>query len=339
MRFDWLGKWGMIYFEWPQRQLGLALLALYALLFTLLFVQFTLAYYERRREFKGTWLRRSAWLLLWLALGAVLANVLVLEWPAPGLPREFGRNREAIAFLVYVPIVVAAAQLGSGSAMLVGIVAGWISGAYDSGRLFQVVELGMLGLLSSLLLYQDYKGKLGIFLRQPLVAVPMAGLTTWIVGMLSILAYTESNLSILSAVSITIAILMANLPVVLIQSFVAGAILQTAYALWPRLRAVQKPQRVPPYGRSISMRFLFFFLPGPVRGRRPGLKHCRKPVNRPDRSRGPQRVRRAALFQLDRPVVAQWAGSRRRSTKRRIRKARGQPRTRHQDHALFQPDH
>ena len=264
MRFDWLGKWGMIYFEWPQRQLGLALLALYALLFTLLFVQFTLAYYERRREFKGTWLRRSAWLLLWLALGAVLANVLVLEWPAPGLPREFGRNREAIAFLVYVPIVVAAAQLGSGSAMLVGIVAGWISGAYDSGRLFQVVELGMLGLLSSLLLYQDYKGKLGIFLRQPLVAVPMAGLTTWIVGMLSILAYTESNLSILSAVSITIAILMANLPVVLIQSFVAGAILQTAYALWPRLRAVQKPQRVPPYGRSISMRFLFFFLPASV---------------------------------------------------------------------------
>ena len=178
MRFDWLGTWGMVYFEWPERQLGLVLLALYALLFVLLFVQFVLAYHERRVEFKGTWPRRIAWLALWLILSAALANVLVLHWPAADLPREFGRNRAAIAFLAHVPIVLAAAQLGSGPAMLVGMVAGWVSGAYDSGNLFQIFELGLMGLLSSLLLYQDYKGKLGALLRQPLVAAPMAGLTT-----------------------------------------------------------------------------------------------------------------------------------------------------------------
>jgi PAS domain S-box-containing protein len=264
MRFDWLGEWGMIYFEWPERRLGFVLLALYVLLFAVLFVQLALAYYRRRLDLKGTWPRRIAWLLLWLVIGAVLANVLVLEWPAVDLPREFGQNRDAIAFLAYAPIVLAAAQLGAAPAILVGMVAGWVGGAFGSGRLLQIFEMGILGMLSSVLLFQDYKGKLGAFWRQPLVAVPWAGVTVWMLSALSLLVYTEASLSTLSAVSVTTAIVMVNLPVVLIQSFVAGAILQAAYALWPRLRAVQKPQRVPPYARSISLRFLFFFLPASV---------------------------------------------------------------------------
>ena len=154
MRFQWLGEWGMAYFEWPQRRLGFALLVAYALLFLYLFVRLGLDYHRRHQELRGTWAQRGAWLLVWLILGAALANVLKLEWPANGLPQEFGQNREPIAFLAYVPIVLAAAQLGAGPAILVGVVVGWITGAYGSGRLLQVFELGLLGLLFLELLLQ-----------------------------------------------------------------------------------------------------------------------------------------------------------------------------------------
>jgi hypothetical protein len=33
MRLQWLGEWGMVYFEWPQRVLGYVLLALYGLFY------------------------------------------------------------------------------------------------------------------------------------------------------------------------------------------------------------------------------------------------------------------------------------------------------------------
>lgn len=261
MRFHWLGEWGMVYFEWPQRQLGFVLLALYALLFAILFVRLARDYYRRRQEFKGTWLHKLFWLSVWLVCGVLLANTFKLEWPASNLPQELSQNREWIAFLAYVPVVLAAAQLGAGPAMLVGMASGWVSGAYGSSRLLQVFEVGMFGLLASLLLYQDYKGSLGGFWRQPLVAVPWAGLTTWLLIYLSIYAYTDKDLSILSAVSTSMAVAVANLPVILIQAAIAGGVLQLAYAISRQVRAVHEPTRVPPYARSISLRFLFFFLP------------------------------------------------------------------------------
>jgi PAS domain S-box-containing protein len=261
MRFHWLGEWGMIYFEWPQRQLGFVLLALYTLLFLVLFVRVIGEYYQRRQEFAGTWMSKALWLVAWIVFGVLLTNTLKLEWPAANLPTGFDQNREGIAFLAYVPVVLAAVQLGYGPAILVGMVCGWVTGAYGSGRLLQIFEMGMFGLISTLLLYQDYKGRIGAFWRQPLVAVPWAGATTWLLVYFSIYVYSDKNLSALSAISASLEIAVANLPVVLIQSIIAGGILQAVYALWPEMRAVPEPRRVPPYERSISLRFLFFFLP------------------------------------------------------------------------------
>jgi signal transduction histidine kinase len=261
MRFHWLGEWGMTYFEWPQRQLGFVLLALYTLFFLVLFVRVVREYYQRRQEFAGTWISKALWLIAWIVFSVLLANMLKLEWPAPNLPTGLDQNREQIAFLAYVPIVLAAVQLGYGPAILVGMVSGWVAGAYGSARLLQIFEVGMFGLISTLLLYQDYKGRIGTFWRQPLVAVPWAGATTWLLVYFSIFVYSDRNLSALSTVSASLEIAVANLPVVLIQSIVAGGVLQAVYALWPEMRAVPEPQRVPPYERSISLRFLFVFLP------------------------------------------------------------------------------
>ena len=251
----------MAYFEWPQRPVGFVLLGLYVLLFSALLMRVARDYYRRRQEFSGTWSRKALWLVLWTVLGVLSANVLKLDWPARNLPVGLDQNREMVAFLVYVPTVLAAAQLGAGPAMLVGLVSGWVSGAYGSGRLLQIFEIGAFGLIAVLLLYQDYKGRIGWFWRQPLVAVPWAGATTWLLVSVSIYAYSDRSLSVLSTVSTGLEIAAANLPVLLIQSFIAGGVLQAAYALWPHLRAVQEPMRVPPYERSISRRFLFFFLP------------------------------------------------------------------------------
>jgi PAS domain S-box-containing protein len=262
MRFQWLGEWGMIYFEWPQRQLGYILLGLYVLLFSALFARIILTYYRRRQEYRGTWLQKILWSIAWLVFGVLLSNVFKIEWPNSNLPRGLGQSREVIALLGYVPIILAAVQLGAGPAMLVGMVSGWMSGAYGSSRLLQIFEVGMFGLLASLLLYQDYHGRLGWFWRQPLVAVPWAGATTWLLVFFSTYAYTDQALSSLSAVSTSLQIAVSNLPVILIQSFIAGGILQIVYAIWPKMQVVQEGTRVPPYARSISLRFLFFFLPG-----------------------------------------------------------------------------
>ena len=261
MRFQWLGEWRMIYFEWPQRALGYVLLALYGMLYLAILVRLVLAYYHRRKELRGTWARRIAWLIVWLLLSAFLANALKLWWPASNLPREFSQNRDWLAFLAYVPVVFAAAQLGAGPAMLACMVCGWISGAYGSGRLFQVFEVGLFGLLCSLLLYQDYRGKLGAVMRQPWIAVPWAGAIMCLLVCFSTYAYADRSLSTLSAVSVSMTIVLANLPVIGIQALLAGLVLQIGYALVPSIRAVQHAERVPPYQRSISLRFLFVFLP------------------------------------------------------------------------------
>jgi PAS domain S-box-containing protein len=251
----------MVYFEWPQRTLGYVLLAVYGLLYLLILVRVVMAYYSRREELRGTWLRRIAWWVAWLLLSAFLSNALKLWWPASNLPREFNQNRDWLALLAYTPVVLAAAQLGAGPALLAGMVSGWISGAYGSGRLFQTFEVGLFGLLASLLLYQDYRGRLGAVMRQPAVAVPWAGAITWTLLCFSIYAHVDRSLSTLSAVSVSMTIALANLPVVGTQALLAGLVLQIVYALVPSIRAVKQAERVPPYQRSISLRFLFVFLP------------------------------------------------------------------------------
>ncbi|MBN1935389.1 MAG: HAMP domain-containing protein [Anaerolineae bacterium] len=261
MRFQLLGEWGKPYFEPPQRLLGFLLLSIYGLILVILFVRIIASYVQRRQEFRGTWTAKALWLIAWLVLSVLLANTFIVEWPVDSISKGLAPGREALALFAFVPITIAAAQFGAGGAMLAGLASGWVSGAYDTTRLTQIFEIGALGLLVSLLLYQDYKGRLGYILRQPLIAVPWAGMTIWLLGVFSIYAYTNADLSTLSAVNNSITTAIANLPVVLVKSLIAGAILQIAYALLPKLRAVQIPTRIPPYARSISLRFLFFFLP------------------------------------------------------------------------------
>ncbi|MBN1641885.1 MAG: HAMP domain-containing protein [Anaerolineae bacterium] len=261
MKFHWLGEWGMVYFEWPERQLGMFLLVLYALLFLVLFVRITRNYYHLRREFAGTWAKRVLSLIGWAILAVACANTLKLQWTTPSLPIGLDQSREPILFLAYIPIALAARQLGAGSAMLVGMIVGWMCAAYGNGRILHVFEVGTFGLIASILLYQDYRGRLGWLARQPLFAVPWAGATMTLLTAFSNFAHGDPDMSVMSTFSASIDVAAANLPVYLIQALIAGAVLQAVYALWPHLRAVQDPARTPPYARSISLRFLYAFLP------------------------------------------------------------------------------
>ena len=96
MRFHWLGEWGHIYLEWPQRQIGYVLLALYTLLFFVLLVRMVREYYARRQEFAGKWVSKALWLVAWIIFGVLLSNTVKLEWPAPNLPTGIDQNRERI---------------------------------------------------------------------------------------------------------------------------------------------------------------------------------------------------------------------------------------------------
>ncbi len=233
----------------------------YGLFFVALFVRIAWNYYRRLNEFRGTWLNKFLWLVAWCVLGILLSHSLYLQWPPDNLSTGLGPGREIIALFAFVPVTLASVQLGAGGAIMVGLVCGWVNGAYNSSNLLQIFEAGLFGLLVSLLLYQDYQGRLGRWLRQPLIAVPWAGLTTWLLTLFSIFAYTDHSLSTLSAISNSSAVAVANLPGFVIKSLVAGGILQIVYRVLPRMQAVQQAVRIPPYARSISLRFLFVFLP------------------------------------------------------------------------------
>ena len=162
-----------------------------------------------------------------------------------------------LTLFAFVPIVLAAAQLGTGAAIGVGLTSGWVSGAYDSGRLLQVFEIGMFGLLASLLLYQDYKGRLGQILRQPLIAVPWAGVTTWLLSCFSIYAYADQDLSTLSAVSQSATIAIANLPVITIKSAIAGEFCRPCTRFGPACAPSARPPTFLPMPAASACVFCF----------------------------------------------------------------------------------
>ncbi|MGD9001540.1 MAG: hypothetical protein PVF04_02660, partial [Anaerolineae bacterium] len=129
-----------------------------------------------RRDF--TRLRRR----LLLFVGCLVAlffseHLLVVRFsgrnllPLPGLPVM---PPEPFAPLFgALPIAVAGAWLGPGPALLVGLVKGILRAGTTTGSIADPFHLALFGLLIGFLLRQDYRGRLPLVARQPVVAMPM----------------------------------------------------------------------------------------------------------------------------------------------------------------------
>ena len=65
-------------------------------------------------------------------------------------------------------------------AAVIALASGLVRSAFETGQLLQVFEAIGYGLIAGFLLNQDYAGRIGKVLRQPLVALPLASLAAWL---------------------------------------------------------------------------------------------------------------------------------------------------------------
>jgi len=260
------------------------LLALYAL------VLFALLVYSRRDFGRLLWFGRSAWgervgtgrlwwrrLLLFLGLLLVLSPFLALltnlglrvPFAPPDLPPP---NRPApppvpFASLMALPVIIAGAWLGAGPALLVGLLCGAFRAWMMAGGVTDLFHFALFGFLVGFLLRQDYQDRLSLIARQPGVAGPVAILLASPFLLLSIFVHHlgDSWLGLgdswLAGLDYAVTLTGAHLVPMVLESLVAALIVQAVYLLFPALRPVRAPRRVPPYARTLNLRLLFLFVP------------------------------------------------------------------------------
>ncbi len=232
------------------------LLALYALVAFVLLVR-------SRRDFSKLGWRRLPLFLGLLVASLLVNNLLVLSFslprllPPPNVPTE--PTNPFAPLLGTLPVVVAGAWLGAGPALLVGLVGGILRVGMTTGGITEPFHFAFLGFLVGFFLCQDYRGRLPLVVRQPIVAGPLATLFASPLLLLSVFAHTAD--SGLAGLDYAATLTQANLGPALLESLVAALVVQVVYLVSPRLRPVRVVHQSPPYSRTLRRRLLFLFVP------------------------------------------------------------------------------
>ena len=143
-------------------------------------------------------LRSLGWRRLSLFVGLVLSplfvdHLLVLSFSLPGLlplpsvPVE--PSQPYAPLLGALPVVAAGAWLGAGPALLVGLVSGILRAGMATGGVLDPFHRAFFGFAVGYFLRQDYRGRLPLIVRQPLVAGPLATLFASLLLLLSVFAH------------------------------------------------------------------------------------------------------------------------------------------------------
>jgi PAS domain S-box-containing protein len=260
------------------------LLALYTLVLLVLVV------YSRRDFGRLLWFGRSTWgeevgtdrlwwrrLLLFAGL-LLLASPLVALLTGLGLRIPFAPpdlpppNRPALppvpfASLMALPVIVAGAWLGAGPALLVGLLCGTLRAWMTVGNITDPFHFALFGFLVGFFLRQDYRDRLSLIARQPVVAGPMAMLLASPFLLLSIFvhhlgdSWLEIGGSWLAGLDYAVTLTGAHLLPMMLESLADALVVQAVYLFSPTLGPIRAPRRVPPYARTLNLRLLFLFVP------------------------------------------------------------------------------
>jgi PAS domain S-box-containing protein len=201
---------------------------------------------------------KGIFLLLALILAAVLlSNAFKFHSTSEGAVRV--PARPDLPLLAGLPTLLAASLLGAGPATLVAFVSGMVRGLFESHLILRPFEIAVFGLLVGFLIRQDYAGRLFSILRQPIVASLLAALLAWTIFFWSFYVYAAGPF--LPVFISSFAAALGYLPFILLESLIAGLVVQALLLLFPSLTPVIKAQRTPPYGYSLNRRLLFFIVP------------------------------------------------------------------------------
>ena len=223
--------------------------------------------YCARRDFTRLNLRRLLLLLSLLVAPLIVAllianDLLVLTFsrlallPPPGVPAQ---PVPPFASLLQLPVVIAGAWLGAGPALLVGLVGGVLRTGLTTGGITDPFHCAVFGFLVGFFLRQDYRNRLPLVVRQPVIAGPLAAALGLFLLLVS--AFVRTIDVGLAGLDYALTLTRAHLGPLLLESLVAGVVVQVVYLLLPRLRPVRVAHRFPPYGRTLNRRLLFLFVP------------------------------------------------------------------------------
>ncbi len=219
--------------------------------------------YRFRRDFAK--LDRRGHLMLFGCLLALLLteHLFVVRFsarnllPPPGVP--FAPPKPFASLFGALPIAFAGAWLGPGPGLLVGLVKGVLRAGTTTGGVADPFHLAFFGFLVGFLLRQDYRGRLPLIARQPVVALPLMTPFAAILLLVSCFAHVAS--SGLSGFDYALALTGPYFSALLLESLVAAVVVQSVYLLRPRSRPARVARRAPPYSRTLNRRLLFLFVP------------------------------------------------------------------------------
>lgn len=243
------------FFNAPVGLFGYALLTAYALVVLLALV--------RQRQSFGL-LSGRGWLafVALLALGALLAQVLILRFPGnllppPGIPSE--SQRPGLALFAFVPAFLAGGWLGVGPAILIGLMTGLSRAAWETHSFATPLEYAWLAGAVAWCVRQDYRGWPAAVLRRPFLAAALNAALLCLSFFLSYYAYSATPG--LNGWDYVTSLVLAAAPVFVAQAALAGLLAEAAQLgkpeWWPYLRGSAPP----PYLSSLNRKLLFTLIP------------------------------------------------------------------------------
>ncbi len=254
MQIEWIGRLNPS-IQFPVRLEGWIVLGFYLLLVVIILL-------AQWRSF--TALTRRQWMLFGvLALATlVLSNVVLWQFTAPAFQPVPNRPQEApvplTPLLSAVPLLLAAGWLGIGPTVVLSALSGFIQAIFQSGEITQRFEVIAFGYAASLLIRQNYYGRLSALLRRPIIAGPVAALLSWPVMLLSFYSYTPG--SALAALNYAWTLFLAGLLPTLAEGFIGGAIADIIHARWPQWIMSRAKPIAPPWSRTLTRRMVWAFI-------------------------------------------------------------------------------
>jgi len=256
---DIFGFQGSPYFQLDLPLSGWVVLGAYALA-TLAWLAYT------RRDFARLTASRHAYLLLATLIAApLLAQTAVIRLDAPVLAAGPGQPHPpaglGLAPLGALPLVVAAAWLGPGPAILVGLASGFARAGWDTFRAVQPFEIALWAGAMGVFLRQPYRGLIGNWLRQPLAAATLAGMVlAWPLTLVAV--GTTGPVLSLASLEAALALAQPTLVAYAGEAFFAGVLVQVVLLVLPAWHPVDTTELLPPrWARHLNRRILFTLTP------------------------------------------------------------------------------
>lgn len=251
MSFDWLALDTGLTLDFSLTVPGLIVALAYAAL-----TAYTL--YRARHDFAHWTPARVAVVALLILLAPLFALAVRLHIPI-NIP--FSAQLIAIPLVALLPLLAAAVWLGTGPAIIVGLVIGLTGSLTGTARLTQPFEVALLGVAVGAMLNQPYRGVPARWLRQPLVANLLGvAFVWWPLTLIGLLVTGDSPG--LTSLERTLGALLPTLVACLASGLLAGILIQVVVIGCPRWRLVQEEHlQAAPWNRHLSHRILYTLVP------------------------------------------------------------------------------